>query len=143
MREQDDPPCAKLDKCVCKCRSKCLICGAVFNNEDASLQDHLRSVQHQQMEQVQGEVRVMGQALAFGGQQHRQSTVDSYMLTYFVVKEKLPMATPDKLKKMLPFLYFCDGDSIKHVALSRETIARYYPPPSPSRSLYFSYFALC
>lgn len=78
------------------------------------------------MEQVQGEVQIMGQALAFGGQSHRQATVDSYMLAYFVLKEKVPCTTAEKLKDVLKHLHFCDAEAVKHVSMSRRTIARFY-----------------
>jgi hypothetical protein len=61
-----------------KCRSQCLICNTVFNNSDETVQEHLRSKRHQCMERMQGEVEVMGQHLAFGGQQHREAVFDTH-----------------------------------------------------------------
>jgi hypothetical protein len=100
-----------------------------------TVRDHLKSVFHQEMEGVQGESRAMAQALAFGGQKHRESTVDSFLLAYFIMKEKLPHTTAEKLKEVLPHLHFCDAEAVSHVPMSRETVARFY-------FYFFTYFVL-
>jgi hypothetical protein len=129
-----------------KCRSQCLICYGAFNNQDETLQEHLCSTKHQNMERMQTEVDVMGQHLAYGGNQHREAVVDSYMLAYFIQKERLPHSTAQKLKRVMNHLHCTDSEKVERVAMSSKTIARYFvskttsmswrvltPPPPPTQ----------
>jgi hypothetical protein len=115
------------DKARKKCRSRCLICQGEFNNEDAALQMHLKSVRHQNMEAISQEVVTMGSAIAFGGQQHREAVVDSYMVAYFIQRERLPHSTSEKLKKVLGHLHCTDSTKVERISMSRKTIARSNP----------------
>jgi hypothetical protein len=79
-----------------------------------------------------------------GGEQHRQVTVDTLLLSYFTYKEKLPHTLASKLQPVLSLMH-CVKDSVNRLPLSRNTIARclcasvihhharpFYPPPPPS-----------
>ena len=116
--------CEKKSETSTKCRSQCTICKQKFNNSDATVQEHLKSTKHQGMEMLSGEVEVMGQHLAFGGQQHREAVCDSYMLAYFIQKERLPHTTAEKMKEVLKHLHFTNAEEVERVAMSSSTIAR-------------------
>ena len=88
---------------------------------------------------MQGEVEVMGQHLAFGGQQHREAVVDTYMIAYFIQRERLPHSTGEKLKKVLKHLHCTDPERVGKLAISRKTIARYALPSLSDARLWFFY----
>ena len=104
-----------------------MLCQGEFNNEDATVQEHLKSVRHQNMEALSQEVETMGSALAFGGQQHREAVVDSCMVACFIQRERLPHSTSKKLKKVLGHLHCTDSTKVEKISMSRKTIARFPP----------------
>lgn len=107
-----------------KLRSKCIVCGKTMDNDKNSIMCHLKSQRHQLAESVQGEAQVMGEHLAFGGNAHRKATVDSYMLAYFCMREKIAFTLPAKLKETMVHLHCCDPEAVANMHLSRDTIAR-------------------
>lgn len=97
---------------------------------------HLQSSLHQSLEDVQGERTSLANAIVFGGQKHRKLTIDSYMIAYFSIKEKLPQTIGSRLKLLLPHLSFCDAKAVASVPMSRPTCARYVHSTSPNSFLH-------
>ena len=113
------------EKAKVKNRCKCLICGVVFNQESKAVVKHLMSTHHTEAENVQGEVQQLGLHLQYGGEAHRKGSVDSYMLAYLSLKEKLAFTTPEKLKKVMRHMHCTDPRQVDHIYLSARTVARY------------------
>jgi hypothetical protein len=107
-----------------KHRSRCIVCGKTMDNDKNSIMYHLKSLRHQLAESVQDEAQVMGEHLAFGGNAHRKATVDSYMLAYFCMREKIAFTLPAKMKETMLHLHCCDPEAVANMHLSRDTIAR-------------------
>ena len=107
-----------------KCRSRCVLCDVILNNEVGTVIYHLRSRAHQQAEQCLGERAAMGAHLKFGGASHRESTVDSYVMAYFVMRENLPHTLPEKLKRVLGNMHCTDKAKVEKISLARRTTAR-------------------
>ena len=107
-----------------KCRSRCVLCDVVMNNDVDTIMVHLRSRAHQQAEQCLGERGAMGAHLKFGGASHRESVVDSMMLAYFVMREKQSHTLPAKMKMVMRNMHCVDRAKLDKASLSATTIAR-------------------
>ena len=101
---------------------RCVECGLVKENKTdlwAGHRSKCRGIQHAQ------EKRQLRLYTGAGGEQHRQKLVDTYMLAYFVFKERIPFTMPSRLLQVLPHLHCADKAQVMQLPLSERTITRY------------------
>ena len=103
---------------------KCSVCGKVLTNTEKNVLNHRDKNQaHIRAVALLNQAAAMRAAIVVGGEQHRQVTVDTLLLSYFTYKEKLPHTLASKLQPVLSLMH-CVKDSVNRLPLSRNTIAR-------------------
>ena len=107
-----------------KGRFACAVCGKVLTNTEENVRNHRdKSKAHIRAVELASEAAGMRAAIVVGGEQHRQMTVDTLLLSYFTYREKLPHTLPSKLQPVLSHMH-CVKESVNRLPLSRRTIAR-------------------
>lgn len=103
-------------------QSKCKLCGVIKPNKADRWKDHTKKCQG--LKHL-AERRNLGAFVSASGEKHRQMLVDTYLLTYFVYKERYAFTLPAKLKEVLPYLHCVDNVSAAKLPLSNDTVSRY------------------
>ena len=78
-------------------QSKCKLCGVIKPNKADRWKDHTQKCQG--LKHL-AERRNLGAFVSASGEKHRQMLVDTYLLTYFVYKERYAFTLPAKLKEV-------------------------------------------